>query len=195
MVGVASIEKIFCHKETFEAMGQGDYNRTGMIAFVFSMVFTFVFFIYLIFIHPGVDLEEVPKTVAAEVVVAQEEVFDPSAVTEPWVSTPAYVKYGRGVYEANCMICHGNEGKGDGAAGAALNPKPRNFVEGQWKQGGSPVELFNTITKGIAGTSMAAFGHLSEVDRWGLVHYIQSITTNKVAGKPKELEDYIKSRK
>ncbi|MCE2944074.1 MAG: hypothetical protein LW828_05040, partial [Xanthomonadaceae bacterium] len=27
-------------------------------------------------------------------------------------------------------MCHGNEGKGDGAAGAGLNPKPRNLVEG-----------------------------------------------------------------
>lgn len=36
----------------------GDYNRGGMIAFVFSMVVTVVFFIYIAFIHPGVDLKE-----------------------------------------------------------------------------------------------------------------------------------------
>lgn len=37
----------------------GDYNRGGMLAFMFSMVFTTAFFIYIAFIHPGVDLKEV----------------------------------------------------------------------------------------------------------------------------------------
>ena len=42
----------------------GDYNRGGYIAFMFSMAFTVVFFIYLAFIHPGVDLKEIqiPQT-------------------------------------------------------------------------------------------------------------------------------------
>ena len=36
----------------------GDYNRGGMIAFTFSMVVTMVFFVYVAFIHSGVDLKE-----------------------------------------------------------------------------------------------------------------------------------------
>lgn len=36
----------------------GDYNRGGMIAFWFSMVVTLVFFVYVAFIHSGVDLKE-----------------------------------------------------------------------------------------------------------------------------------------
>ena len=42
----------------------GDYNRGGYIAFMFSMAFTIVFFIYIAFIHPGVDLKElkIPET-------------------------------------------------------------------------------------------------------------------------------------
>lgn len=36
----------------------GDYNRGGYIAFMFSMAITMVFFIYIAFIHPGVDLKE-----------------------------------------------------------------------------------------------------------------------------------------
>jgi len=27
-----------------------------------------------------------------------------------------------------CTICHGDKGKGDGVAGAALNPRPGNFT-------------------------------------------------------------------
>lgn len=40
----------------------GDYNRGGMIAFTFSMVVTLVFFVYVAFIHSGVDLKEIPKS-------------------------------------------------------------------------------------------------------------------------------------
>lgn len=40
----------------------GDYNRGGMIAFSFSMVITIVFFVYVAFIHSGVDLKEIQQT-------------------------------------------------------------------------------------------------------------------------------------
>lgn len=36
----------------------GDYNRAGYLAFMFCMAITMVFFIYIAFIHPGVDLKE-----------------------------------------------------------------------------------------------------------------------------------------
>lgn len=37
----------------------GDYNRGGYIAFMFCMAITMVFFVYIAFIHPGVDLHEI----------------------------------------------------------------------------------------------------------------------------------------
>lgn len=37
----------------------GDYNRGGYYAFMFSMAATMIFFIYIAFIHPGVDLKEI----------------------------------------------------------------------------------------------------------------------------------------
>lgn len=44
----------------------GDYNRGGMWAFSFSMVVTLAFFVYVAFVHKGVDLKELqqsqPKT-------------------------------------------------------------------------------------------------------------------------------------
>lgn len=39
----------------------GDYNRAGYLAFMFCMAFTMVFFVYIAFIHPGVDLQEIKK--------------------------------------------------------------------------------------------------------------------------------------
>jgi len=40
---------------------------------------------------------------------------------------------GAQVYKLNCSTCHGAEGKGDGIAAAALNPKPANFAAGAFK--------------------------------------------------------------
>lgn len=40
----------------------GDYNRGGMLAFSFSMVATLVFFVYVAFIHSGVDLKELEQS-------------------------------------------------------------------------------------------------------------------------------------
>ena len=40
----------------------GDYNRGGMIAFTFTMVVTMVFFVYVAFIHSGVDLKELEES-------------------------------------------------------------------------------------------------------------------------------------
>ena len=39
----------------------GDYNRSGMMAFMFSMIVTMLFFVYIAFIHQGVDLKEIPQ--------------------------------------------------------------------------------------------------------------------------------------
>ncbi|MCB0377348.1 MAG: hypothetical protein KDD33_02560 [Bdellovibrionales bacterium] len=39
----------------------GDYNRGGMLAFSFSLAITLAFFVYVAFVHKGVDLNEIPK--------------------------------------------------------------------------------------------------------------------------------------
>ncbi len=40
----------------------GDYNRGGMWAFIFSIFITLIFFIYVAFIHSGVDLKEMDQS-------------------------------------------------------------------------------------------------------------------------------------
>jgi len=40
---------------------------------------------------------------------------------------------GANVYKMYCETCHGTSGKGDGAAAAALKPKPADFATGAFK--------------------------------------------------------------
>jgi len=39
---------------------------------------------------------------------------------------------GKKSYDMFCFTCHGTTGKGDGPAGAAINPKPRDFSVGDF---------------------------------------------------------------
>lgn len=180
--------------ESQSHQSSGDqHNHGGLLAFLFSMIFCMAFFFYVSFIHPGVDLKE--NISSPETQVAVEAPVDISKITEPWVPHPDMVKHGAKVYAQNCAMCHGAEGKGDGTAGAGLNPKPRNLVTGPWKKGGGYIGLYTVLTEGLAGTSMAAYAHLSSGDRWALVQFVDSITQAKVTEDAGKVAQFAKAAK
>ncbi len=49
---------------------------------------------------------------------------------------------------ARCVACHGEGGKGDGVAGAALTPKPRDFTEGAWQDKVDDAHIKKVIGEG-----------------------------------------------
>jgi mono/diheme cytochrome c family protein len=157
------------------------HNQAGLLAFLFSFSFVLVFFVYIVFIHPGVDLHEnIKDPVAAGTQAAADADVDVSKVTEPWVASADMVQHGKKVFQMNCTMCHGPEGRGDGPAGASLNPKPRNLVEGPWKKGGGFIGIFTVLQEGLPGGGMASYKQMKTVDRWALTQYVNSITNAKV---------------
>lgn len=182
-------------------MQNDNYNRGGYIAFIFSMAFSLAFFVYIVVIHPGVNIKEVaepaaaPEQTLAGGAAAEQKTIDISKVEKPWVESADVAAHGAKVFATNCALCHGPNGKGDGPAGGSLNPPPRNLVEGKWKVGGDSIALFTTLTKGIAGSSMAAFPHIPAPERWALVQYIRSITQNKVKDDEAKVETFAKTAK
>ncbi|MEN9722047.1 MAG: hypothetical protein RJB38_33 [Pseudomonadota bacterium] len=97
-----------------------------------------------------------------------------SQFKKAWVSTPELVSKGKTLFEQQCVACHGAAGKGDGPAGAGLNPKPRNLtVAAEWKNGRKPTAVFKTLTQGL--NQMPVFGSLPSDDRWSLAHYVLSL--------------------
>lgn len=80
---------------------------------------------------------------------------------------------GRQLYVTNCLMCHGSEGLGDGPLGQGLKPEPRNLTQRPYKYGCGPGPVFRTITLGVEGTGMPAFGKmLSESERRALADYV-----------------------
>lgn len=180
--------------ENHREESQDGVNSGGVVAFVISMVVTFACFIYVTFFSGGVDLKEVKVTDdsgATQTVAQVEEKVDVSDVTEPWLANEKMVKHGAAVYKMNCAMCHGVAGAGDGVAGGGLNPKPRNLIEGKWKQGGTSLELFATLQNGVPGGSMQGYKDaLPAKDRWALVQFIRSITKDL----PADIEADLKAK-
>lgn len=98
------------------------------------------------------------------------------------------IETGKALYNGlgACVTCHGPAGMGDGAAAAALNPKPRSFAEGVYKfdtngdgKVGTEEDLFNVITNGAAkyngSPMMVGRPDIPEADRKALVKYVLSL--------------------
>ncbi|MGE5432697.1 MAG: c-type cytochrome [Syntrophomonadaceae bacterium] len=101
--------------------------------------------------------------------------------------TDAMINKGKTLFQANCISCHGSNGMGDGPAGAALNPKPRNFHSNQgWINGRRVSEMFLTLQKGIPGSGMPAFEYLPAGDRLDIISYVRTFAND--FPKPTEQE-------
>jgi len=82
---------------------------------------------------------------------------------------------GEKVYKKNCLICHGDTGKGEGAkVGTALNNQ--NFLNSVTDK-----DIYNYIKFGREGTGMPAYGpRLSAGELKNLVAYIRNWQTEDI---------------
>jgi len=55
---------------------------------------------------------------------------------------------GKNLFAAKCQICHGANGRGDGPAGAALNPKPADFTKSSFWQNNAGEKISRTVKNG-----------------------------------------------
>lgn len=81
---------------------------------------------------------------------------------------------GAEVFQANCELCHGPQGYGDGIAGQSLEPKPKNLADLQTTVGDD--YLFWRIYEGKPGTSMVAWkGILTDDQIWQAISFIRTL--------------------
>jgi sulfur oxidation c-type cytochrome SoxX len=62
-------------------------------------------------------------------------------------------------YKALCLRCHGEKGDGHGAIAWYLDPYPRDLTKAGFINSKSLDRLTNSVAKGVAGTSMPAWGN------------------------------------
>ena len=97
---------------------------------------------------------------------------------DPVPDTAASSDAGRTTFQANCAICHGPRGLGDGPAAFTLNPRPVNLQVHvpQHAEG----EIFYWISEGVAGTGMPAWkDKLTDDQRWQVVRYLEALASGR----------------
>ena len=113
---------------------------------------------------------------------------DLNAAPLEFPKAPKYTKEsaaaGRKVYEeTGCISCHGELGRADGSSARTLVDdwgfplKPADFTQ-RWTFRGGPTreDIFRTMTTGLNGTPMPAFGDaLKPEERWAITDYMISL--------------------
>ena len=108
-------------------------------------------------------------------------------IPTPPPMTAERVARGKKLYaDAECLACHGDTGRGDGASAPTLKDSrelpiavpdlrdPRRF-----KNGDRPEDIYRTLVTGLAGTPMPSYGDALEPDQtWDLVYYVLSLSKN-----------------
>lgn len=82
---------------------------------------------------------------------------------------PSDIENGRGLYQANCLGCHGNNG--DSVEGA-------NLGSGRFRRASSDEDLIALIRAGIPGTLMIPRPQLAYGDLRALVAFLRTMQTN-----------------
>lgn len=99
--------------------------------------------------------------------------------------------WGGAVYQANCAVCHGTYGDGNGPAARMFVVRPREFRSGVFKFRSTPSgslptdeDLWRTVTQGIRWTGMLARPDLSHADLEAVIAYVKSFSPRFTAEKP-----------
>jgi putative heme-binding domain-containing protein len=87
--------------------------------------------------------------------------------------TVAHVELGGRLFQTHCSYCHGVSGEGDRGA---------DLTVGQYRQGGSDRELFETIRNGIEGSEMGSV-RATDDEVWLLVAFVKRLGTQGVPEK------------
>ncbi|HSW25230.1 MAG TPA: FTR1 family protein [Burkholderiaceae bacterium] len=116
---------------------------------------------------PGAEVAALARALANEVIQRYQLTVAPK-------QAPDLAK-GAALFQAQCVACHGAQGRGDGPAAQGMAPAPSNFHDAGRMDKRSIHGLYNTVSLGVGGTPMRAFAELSEADRWALAFFASGL--------------------
>ncbi len=114
-------------------------------------------------------------------VAAQQHPGSAPSVAE---GSDALLARGQELFADQCSVCHGETGDGLGKFAYLMNPRPRNFQQGNFKlsttQNQIPTEedLLRTISRGMPGSAMPPWGHLPQSELIALARFVRQINVD-----------------
>ena len=115
---------------------------------------------------------------AAPVVTAMSTPVVATKAMGSFGKSPADIARGKALFTGTCgAYCHRPGGAAAGEAGDAPS-----LFDCEWRHGGSDAEIFRTVTRGVEGTRMVAFGGaIPDEDIWRIIAYLRSSSQCKSA--------------
>jgi mono/diheme cytochrome c family protein len=93
--------------------------------------------------------------------------------TEPLPATADSLQRGQVLFNINCVMCHGQEGTGNGTLGGYFTPKPADLTNDP-VQNLSDANIYMVLTNGW-GIMPPMAENLSVSQRWDVVNYVRSL--------------------
>jgi mono/diheme cytochrome c family protein/Tol biopolymer transport system component len=93
----------------------------------------------------------------------------------PLTADAATLAAGQMLYAANCAVCHGASGRGDGPLAIGLAPRPADFTQHMIPGKHTDGQVFLWVKNGYPGSAMPAWGErLSDEQIWQVVTYLRT---------------------
>jgi len=100
------------------------------------------------------------------------------SVRNPIPATPESISRGKNFYQINCLVCHGETGKGDGPVGQEfVDPTPVDLNDA-YTQDQADGQIFFTLTRGRVAMPFYRDA-LSPEERWDVINYLRHEFGNK----------------
>lgn len=116
---------------------------------------------------------------AARRVAALEE-LEAAAITQvaSVVSVYPRVRKAEEIFKSQCAVCHGDEGKGDGIAASAYDPKPADMTDPEFAKTRTLEQIIEVTTNGTA--AMPPFGEVITAEEMkALAAYVLELSEKK----------------
>lgn len=114
-----------------------------------------------------------PPANMSELVIAR---LAAGKLTNPMTATPESLGRGETMYETHCLICHGEQGRGDGLVGLKFLVAPMDLTM-DYVQLQPDGQLYYTISHGSIAMPFYR-DSMVESDRWHVVNYVKSVLGN-----------------
>jgi mono/diheme cytochrome c family protein len=127
-------------------------------------------------IQPSYKPMEAPLPVPASSIPIEGAAYVPGmgAPANPVPADDVSLSRGSQMFQTNCVMCHGQQGKGDGAIGTFFTYKPADLT-GEKVRNLSDGAVFLVISNGVPERMPALNENLTVRDRWDVVNYLRTL--------------------